>query len=196
MMQKIFPHRHDISRIYNSTISSSHSFKCEIKVLSQSITDVISLGKLTYYVHLYLYILGIWADEGSSDEERHPGFGGGGKNKNKDYTLPVSFVSGGIKEGDKVSTKPERTEDDDKYSVCMVRIRMILRVDQKCQYFQKYTKHTLFHISTSKSTNQHFFKVKNFHENHKISPKYWKCTGIKCFCHRHLPPPESVFCTP
>ena len=49
----------------------------------------------------------MWADD-DSDEER-PQFGRS-RNK-KDFTAPVSFISGGIKQGSKV--KKEKREDDD-----------------------------------------------------------------------------------
>jgi len=45
--------------------------------------------------------LGIWADDDSDDER--PGFGKA-KKKN-DFTAPIGFVSGGIKQGDK-TVKP------------------------------------------------------------------------------------------
>ena len=39
----------------------------------------------------------MWADNDSDDER--PGFGGG--KKKSDFTAPIGFVSGGIKQGDK-----------------------------------------------------------------------------------------------
>ena len=50
----------------------------------------------------------MWADV-DSDEDERPGFGRGGRG-NKDYTAPMSFVSGGIKVGDKVTK--EGGDDD------------------------------------------------------------------------------------
>lgn len=48
--------------------------------------------------------LGIWADrEESDDEDAHVGFGSvGDKKKAKNYSAPVSFVSGGVKRGNKI----------------------------------------------------------------------------------------------
>ncbi len=54
-------------------------------------------------------IVGMWADD-DSDEERR-GFGSGG-GKNKDYSAPVDFVSGGIKVGDKVTKEKADDEAD------------------------------------------------------------------------------------
>ena len=42
--------------------------------------------------------VGMWADNDSDDER--PGLGGGGRKKS-DFTAPIGFVSGGIKQGDK-----------------------------------------------------------------------------------------------
>lgn len=53
---------------------------------------------------------GIWADPDSDDER--PGFGGGGKKKS-DFTAPIGFVSGGIKQGDKTIKPGEEEEDAD-----------------------------------------------------------------------------------
>ena len=54
-------------------------------------------------------IYGMWADD--SDDER-PAFG----KKQKDYTAPVSFVTGGIKVGDKVTKAEEDEEQEEEES--------------------------------------------------------------------------------
>lgn len=51
---------------------------------------------------------GMWADNDSDDER--PGFGKSNR-RNKDMTAPIGFVSGGFKEGDKI-TKNERDADN------------------------------------------------------------------------------------
>lgn len=48
----------------------------------------------------------MWAN---SDDEDTPGFGSS-RRKKKDYTAPIGFVSGGIKQGSKI--KKEGEEDD------------------------------------------------------------------------------------
>ncbi|VDI18059.1 tuftelin-interacting protein 11 [Mytilus galloprovincialis] len=53
-------------------------------------------------------IYGMWADNDSDDER--PGFGKSNR-RNKDMTAPIGFVSGGFKEGDKI-TKNERDADN------------------------------------------------------------------------------------
>ncbi|MFH4981967.1 hypothetical protein AB6A40_008676 [Gnathostoma spinigerum] len=60
-------------------------------------------------------LYGIWADrEESDDDESHLGFGASSFNrKSKNYSAPVNFVSGGIKEGNKiVGASSESVEDD------------------------------------------------------------------------------------
>ncbi|XP_052242663.1 tuftelin-interacting protein 11-like isoform X2 [Dreissena polymorpha] len=52
---------------------------------------------------------GIWADE--EDDNERPGFGGRGKKKS-DFTAPIGFVSGGIKQGDKTFKPGEEEEAD------------------------------------------------------------------------------------
>lgn len=49
-------------------------------------------------------ILGIWADrEESDDEDAHAGFGlKGSRKQSKNYSAPVTFVSGGVKHGNKI----------------------------------------------------------------------------------------------
>lgn len=54
---------------------------------------------------------GMWAN---SDDEDTPGFGRG-RRKKKDYTAPIGFVSGGIKQGSKI----KKEGDDDDSSVSM-----------------------------------------------------------------------------
>lgn len=63
---------------------------------------------------------GIWADEeeeSGSDKDDFSGFKKGKKStkSTKDYTTPVSFISGGVKEGDKISktASDDVLEDDD-----------------------------------------------------------------------------------
>ncbi|XP_048777997.2 tuftelin-interacting protein 11-like [Ostrea edulis] len=53
-------------------------------------------------------IYGMWAN--SDDEDNTPGFGGG-RRKRKDYTAPIGFVSGGIKQGSKIKKEGEGEED-------------------------------------------------------------------------------------
>ncbi|WAR09127.1 TFP11-like protein [Mya arenaria] len=53
---------------------------------------------------------GIWADEDSDDER--PGFGTRGKKKS-DFTAPIGFVSGGIKQGDKTFKPGEEDVQED-----------------------------------------------------------------------------------
>lgn len=60
-------------------------------------------------INCYCFPSGIWADD-DSDEER-PGFGSQKGKKNKDYTAPVNFVSGGVKIGDKVQEKEKQGVD-------------------------------------------------------------------------------------
>lgn len=57
------------------------------------------------------YFQGMWAN---SDDEDTPGFGRG-RRKKKDYTAPIGFVSGGIKQGSKI----KKEGDDDDSSVSM-----------------------------------------------------------------------------
>jgi tuftelin-interacting protein 11 len=61
----------------------------------------------------------MWAN--SDDEDNTPGFGGG-RRKKKDYTAPIGFVSGGIKQGSKI--KKEGEEEDSSVSVetCVVHV--------------------------------------------------------------------------
>ena len=60
-------------------------------------------------------LAGIWADD--SDEEERPSFGGSGKGS-KNYTAPVSFISGGIKVGDK--TTKQVVDDDGDHHVTVI----------------------------------------------------------------------------
>ncbi|OQV25291.1 Tuftelin-interacting protein 11 [Hypsibius exemplaris] len=59
-------------------------------------------------------IYGMWAD-GDSDEDK-PSFGGGGgggkKNRGADYSAPLSFVSGGVKEGSEKGKNRVHDEDE------------------------------------------------------------------------------------
>lgn len=55
----------------------------------------------------------MWAN--SDDEDNTPGFGSG-RRKRKDYTAPIGFVSGGIKQGSKIKKEGEGEEDS---SVCV-----------------------------------------------------------------------------
>ncbi|KAK6061869.1 hypothetical protein COOONC_00459 [Cooperia oncophora] len=74
---------------------------------------------------------GIWADRESDEEEAYdrPSFG---KKSRKDYSAPISFVSGGIKQGssldppDKVKEVKENVRDD-------TPIEIISRRDRKKQ---------------------------------------------------------------
>lgn len=65
--------------------------------------------KMQNLINCYCFPSGIWADD-DSDEER-PGFGSQKGKKNKDYTAPVNFVSGGVKIGDKVQEKEKQGVD-------------------------------------------------------------------------------------
>ena len=47
----------------------------------------------------YVIFSGMWARD-SDDEDERPGFGSSSKKKS-DFTAPIGFVSGGIKQGDK-----------------------------------------------------------------------------------------------
>ena len=49
----------------------------------------------------------MWADNDSDDER--PRFGGGGNRKNN-LAMPMNFVSGGIKQGDKTYKPGEEVE--------------------------------------------------------------------------------------
>jgi hypothetical protein len=53
----------------------------------------------------------MWADNDSDDER--PGFGGG--KKKSDFTAPIGFVSGGIKQGDKTFKQGEEVYCDNSY---------------------------------------------------------------------------------
>lgn len=55
----------------------------------------------------FILSVGMWAD--SDDEDQRAGFGGGSRRKKSDLSMPVNFVSGGIKQGDKI--KKEDSED-------------------------------------------------------------------------------------
>uniref|UniRef100_A0A2K6VEC1 G-patch domain-containing protein n=1 Tax=Onchocerca volvulus TaxID=6282 RepID=A0A2K6VEC1_ONCVO len=59
-------------------------------------------------------LYGIWADREESDsEDTHAGFGSkGSKKQSKNYSAPVTFVSGGIKHGNKIE-KENKDDDDD-----------------------------------------------------------------------------------
>lgn len=57
---------------------------------------------------------GIWADPDSDDDRPMTGFGQKKKTR-KNFTAPMSFVSGGVKVGDKVT----KEEDEPKDSVCV-----------------------------------------------------------------------------
>ena len=64
---------------------------------------VVSLDKVNVHPIGIAVILftGIWADD--SDEDERPSLSyDGKKSKGKNYTTPMSFVSGGVKVGDKV----------------------------------------------------------------------------------------------
>ena len=69
-------------------------------------------------ITFFLTIPGIWAD--SDEDDERPSFGGGGK-RSKDYSAPVSFISGGVKVGSKVTKENEDgdEEDDEKDSVSL-----------------------------------------------------------------------------
>ncbi|VDD90514.1 unnamed protein product [Enterobius vermicularis] len=58
-------------------------------------------------------LYGIWAEREDDDEEElHAGFGSfGSRKKNKNYSAPVSFVSGGIKHGQKIEKEDEGEEE-------------------------------------------------------------------------------------
>ena len=57
-----------------------------------------------YNVYWFLFI-GMWAD---SDDDENAGFSGGSRRRKKnDLTMPVNFVSGGIKQGDKIKKEKE-----------------------------------------------------------------------------------------
>jgi len=68
-----------------------------------------------------MLLIGIWAssDEDDDDDKKGRSKYSSGRGK-KDYVTPVSFVSGGVKVGDKV-TKEDQDEDDE----MMVRISEI-----------------------------------------------------------------------
>ncbi|XP_078713572.1 tuftelin-interacting protein 11 isoform X1 [Lampetra fluviatilis] len=53
-------------------------------------------------------VYGVWAEDDDDDDER-PGFSGG-RSKNRDFTAPVSFVSGGVK---RPAAEEEEAEDED-----------------------------------------------------------------------------------
>ena len=57
-------------------------------------------SKVFYDRYFFLtFFLGMWAEDGDSDDDR-PSFGGSGKGGGrKDFTAPLSFVAGGVKEG-------------------------------------------------------------------------------------------------
>merc|ERR1712113_1269687 len=55
-------------------------------------------------------IYGIWNDEDSDDER--PSFGFKNSNKKKDYTAPVSFVTGGTKPGSEPKDVPLSSDED------------------------------------------------------------------------------------
>lgn len=74
---------------------------------------------ISFTIVLTLFNLGIWADDSDDDGEeskssnRRGGGGGGGRN-NKDYTAPVSFISGGIQGKKKPeNSKEEKHSDED-----------------------------------------------------------------------------------
>ena len=73
---------------------------------------------------------GIWADD-SDEEQQRPGFGGfGGGKGSKDYTAPVSFISGGVKVGDKVT----KEIDNDGVDLVTVTILFIINfINIKCR---------------------------------------------------------------
>lgn len=60
-------------------------------------------------------LYGIWADrEDSDDEDTHVGFGSAGtKKRSKNYSAPVTFVSGGVKRGNKIEEEDKNEQDDD-----------------------------------------------------------------------------------
>ena len=67
-------------------------------------------------------LAGIWAED--SDEEERPSFGGfGGGRGSKNYTAPVSFISGGIKVGDKVT---KEVDDDGVHLVTVIYMYCLL----------------------------------------------------------------------
>ncbi|KAK6103807.1 GC-rich sequence DNA-binding factor-like family protein [Brugia pahangi] len=60
-------------------------------------------------------LYGIWADHEESDnEDIHAGFGSkGSKKQSKNYSAPVTFVSGGIKHGNTIERENKNDDNDD-----------------------------------------------------------------------------------
>ncbi|VDK67133.1 unnamed protein product [Litomosoides sigmodontis] len=61
-------------------------------------------------------LYGIWADHEESDnEDVYAGFGSrGSKKQSKNYSAPVTFVSGGIKRGNTIEGESKNDDDDDR----------------------------------------------------------------------------------
>ena len=76
------------------------------EITDQDLNDEFNPDRKTFRMSKKKAIYGMWADD--SDDES-PSVSG--RRKGKDYTAPIGFVSGGIKQGDKI-TKPGGEESD------------------------------------------------------------------------------------
>ena len=85
-----------------------------------SIINEYKLYKSYFCNKLYIYYLGIWADEEGNDSDDEPsGFGGRRKKDKKykqNYTAPVSFVAGGVQQAGKEKKEILTEEKKDKES--------------------------------------------------------------------------------
>ena len=55
-------------------------------------------------------LYGVWAE--SSDEDERPTMGGGSKGKQRDFTAPINFVSGGVANKKKEGGEEEHERDE------------------------------------------------------------------------------------
>ncbi|XP_041352059.1 tuftelin-interacting protein 11-like [Gigantopelta aegis] len=80
------------------------------EISENDIEDIYNPGQRRFRQTKNQATYGIWADK-ESDEEERPGFGG--RSRRKDYSNPVSFVSGGFKEEDKLLLDDENDSASD-----------------------------------------------------------------------------------
>lgn len=98
-----------------------------------------------------MLVSGVWAENDSDEEDSRRGFGGGGGKKQADYSAPMNFVSGGLKDGDK-GKKREHTEpgDDDVTIISSTKTKVgIFLVDVRNSSVYTHRKITVFRVSSA-----------------------------------------------
>ena len=77
--------------------------------LSWQMSEIVRNNKLESFIS------GMWAENDSDEEDSRRGFGGG--KKQADYSAPMNFVSGGLKEGDKGKNREHNEPGDDDVTI-------------------------------------------------------------------------------